>query len=616
MTVFDREGAIGAVSLPGKTPLAELFRDLPFGPDALNSRTALLNALIGSEVEIAGQVAARGRVFHVEDEDVALPNNGGTTTRHRLTLMTDKGLVQAVLEEVTALRFTDPRAQAQVERALAGLAENRAKERRTLSIGFLGQGARNVSVSYVVAAPVWKAAYRLVLPKEGAKARLQGWAVLENLTGGDWTNVDLVLVSGNPVALRQPLYTAFFAERPEVPVATAARLLPRSDDADQPVLRLPALAQAPARKATVAPAPPQMAQTQRAFAPRAPGAAPETATAQDVLAAVANAAEADDASTQLLYRFPAKISLATGHTMMLPFLDRELTVTRTWLYQPETSARRPFAAVRLRNDGDAGLPPGILTAFETSAEGPVNFVGDAQLPLLPKGSFKFITFALDGKTDIRRRGQGRAQHDARQGGQWRADADDTLAPIDRLRGHAAARRGLRDRGRRSPRGWMEAVPGEQGCGGDSDPVPLQNRRAERKDDQGGSRARADRPPDRATRRSRRRGILARIRGLDNESAALKEAVAKLAALVTEINKAKSQRAQLDAERKRIAEDQDRIRRNLQSVGAGSDLGRRYLDTLKSQEDRLADITRSDAALEYGLAAKRKSAEEVARQLAL
>lgn len=605
MTVFDREGAIGAVSLPGKTPLAELFRDLPFGPDALNSRTALLNALIGSEVEIAGQVAAKGRVFHVEDEDVALPNNGGTTTRHRLTLMTDKGLVQAVLEEVTALRFTDPRAQAQVERALAGLAENRAKERRTLSIGFLGQGARNVSVSYVVAAPVWKAAYRLVLPR----------AVLENLTGGDWTNVDLVLVSGNPVALRQPLYTAFFAERPEVPVATAARLLPRSDDADQPVLRLPALAQAPARKATVAPAPPQMAQTQRAFAPRAPGAAPETATAQDVLAAVANAAEADDASTQLLYRFPAKISLATGHTMMLPFLDRELTVTRLAVSAGNVGAasvrggapaqrRRRRAAARhshrLRDLGRRSRQFRRRRATAAAAERLVQ------------------VHHLRARRQDRHpaRGQGRAQHDARQGGQWRADADDTLAPIDRLRGHAAARRGSRDRGRRGPRGWMEAVPGEQGCGGDSDPVPLQNRRAERKDDQGGSRARADRPPDRATRRSRRRGILARIRGLDNESAALKEAVAKLAALVTEINKAKSQRAQLDAERKRIAEDQDRIRRNLQSVGAGSDLGRRYLDTLKSQEDRLADITRSDAALEDGLAAKRKSAEEVARQLAL
>src|SRR5579863_5385650 len=63
LTVFDKEGAIGAVSLPGKAPLAELFRDLPFGPDALDSPRALLNALVGSEVEIAGQVNAKGRVF-------------------------------------------------------------------------------------------------------------------------------------------------------------------------------------------------------------------------------------------------------------------------------------------------------------------------------------------------------------------------------------------------------------------------------------------------------------------------------------------------------------------------------------------------------------------------
>src|SRR5450830_1554745 len=56
LTVFDEGGAAGAVSLPGKTPLVELFRDLPFGPDALTSPTALLNALVGTEVEIAGNV--------------------------------------------------------------------------------------------------------------------------------------------------------------------------------------------------------------------------------------------------------------------------------------------------------------------------------------------------------------------------------------------------------------------------------------------------------------------------------------------------------------------------------------------------------------------------------
>ena len=36
LTIFDKEGSIGTVSLPGKTPLAELYRDLQFGPAALN----------------------------------------------------------------------------------------------------------------------------------------------------------------------------------------------------------------------------------------------------------------------------------------------------------------------------------------------------------------------------------------------------------------------------------------------------------------------------------------------------------------------------------------------------------------------------------------------------
>ena len=168
----------------------ELFRDLPFGPDALNSPKALLNALVGSEIEIAGPVNAKGRVFRVEDEETRLPSDGGTTTRHRLTLLTDRGLVQAILEDVTALSFADPQAKAQIERALGGLTENRAKDRRRLAIGFLGEGNRNVAISYVVAAPIWKTAYRLVLPNGGGNARLQGWAVVENLTGGDWNDVD------------------------------------------------------------------------------------------------------------------------------------------------------------------------------------------------------------------------------------------------------------------------------------------------------------------------------------------------------------------------------------------------------------------------------------------
>ncbi len=70
LTIFDQEGAIGAVSLPGQAPLQELFRDLPFNEEALGSLPALLNALVGAEIEIEGPAMARGRLLRVVPEVV------------------------------------------------------------------------------------------------------------------------------------------------------------------------------------------------------------------------------------------------------------------------------------------------------------------------------------------------------------------------------------------------------------------------------------------------------------------------------------------------------------------------------------------------------------------
>jgi hypothetical protein len=619
LTIFDREGAIGAVSLAGKTPLAELFRDLPFGADALNSPSALLNALVGAEIEVEGSVTARGRVFRVEEEKTQLPDNGGQVTRHRLTILTERGLVQAVLEELSALRFTDAQAREQIDRALAGLAQNRAKERRTLSIALLGQTARQVGFSYVVAAPVWKTAYRLVLPKEGGKARLQGWGVVENLTGSDWKDVELSLISGNPVALRQQLYSAFYVDRPEVPVVTASRLLPRRDDGgDQQAARLGYAAK---RDVEVSRKP----MASRARGGGGPGAAAglaqmdaaeAPAAISEDMGAPALATEAEEASTQVLYRFPERLSLAAGSTMMVPFADREITASRTWLYQPETNARRPLAAVRLQNDGASALPAGIITTFETGGDGAMNFAGDAQLPLTPKGNFKFITFALDSKTEIRREDKGTRQ--TRLGKivngemtqttklRWNIDYE-IAAPTDEDRDIVI------DEAR--PAGWK---PAESMKGMEETPTRLrytvraamgQTTRAtislERLDTQ--IVVLASLNPD---------DLLAAVTGLENETPAFREALGKLSAVIGEINRAEGQRATLEQERAKIGEDQERIRKNLSSTGQSSDLGRRYLDMLRKQEDRLAAIAEADRALEAEIEAKTRTATAMAKALTL
>jgi hypothetical protein len=630
LTIFDKEGGIGAVSLPGKTPLAELFRDLPFGPDALRSPTALLNAMAGAEVETEGQVKARGRIFRVEEETARLPGDGGQIVRHRVTLLTDKGLAQAVLEELTAIRFTDPKTEGQIGRALSGLALNRAKERRTLSIGFAGQGSREAGFSYVVAAPVWKSAYRLVLPRSSGenggkdgKARLQGWAVIENLSGSDWRDVDLTLISGNPVALKQALYTPFFSDRPEAPVTVSSRIMPRKDDAEghgefglTGGVRKPAPAMAMAAPEASRR---KMASTRRS-ASRNKVLHSELAESREsppeIPGGAAVATEAEEASTQVLYRFPNKLTLAAGSTMMAPFVDREIAAQRSWLYQPETNARHPLAAVRLRNDADSGLPAGLITAFDMGADGSANFAGDAQMPLMPRGALKFVTFALDSKTDVRRADQGIKQ--TRLGkaingqltvtvrSRWTIDYEIT-PPRDEDR----------DVFIEEPRasGWKVAGDGKDveetptrfrykvtAPRGKTTKAALTLERTEREEV-----VLADMEPE---------AILSAVSGLENESQALKDAVAKLGDVVAQINKAEKRQEDLEAERRKIDEDQRRVRQNLTSVGSGSDLGRRYLNTLKKQEDRLAAIDEADKAVKKEIASRRAAAEELARGLRL
>ena len=621
LTIFDEEGAIGAVSLPGKAPLTELFRDLPFGPDALNSLPALLNALVGSEVEIEGNVSATGRLLRVTEEHVQLPNNGGQVTRHRIALMTSTGLVQATLEELSSVRFTDREAQAQIDRALAGLAQNRAKDRRTLSISLLGKGARQVGFSYVVAAPVWKTAYRLVLPKaDGAKARLQGWGIVENLTGSDWKNVELSLISGNPVALRQPLYTAFYSERPEIPVTAAQRIVPRRDDVDQ-AMPAPAPTANAAQFGALGEA--RSVRTRnyaaKSMDQMAMGGAEKPAAESEIrqeLGSAASAAEAEEAATQISYRFPEKVTLANGSTMMVPFVDREITASRTWLYQPETNARHPLASVKLENDTQTALPAGIITAFDQTGDGRANFVGDAQLPLSAKGSTKFVTFALDAKTDIRRTDNGVKQ--TRLGKAVNGELTLTTKSVRKIDYEITPpkeedREVVIDEARAE--GWQ---PSGSTANIEQNAARLRYKVTAPK----GQTTKAALTLERTDKETINLssldagGIYTTLQGLENVSPTLKQAIAKLGEVVTAINKAEQRRNELETETGAIGTDQERIRKNLQTVGQGSDLGRRYVDTLRVQEDRLQAIREETKKLEAAVAAKREEAAQLAKALVL
>jgi hypothetical protein len=395
LVVYDSGGSAGAITLPGRAPLSQSFADLPFDRAALNSLTDLLNALQGAEIRVDAPQAISGRLLHVDPEQVH--GAGGTVeTRSRVSVMTDAGLRQFVLQDSGAITFVDPQLQRQVDTALSRLAAYRAAGRRQLQLQVHGKGGRSVRVGYVVAVPLWKASYRLSLPADAkaAGARLQGWAVLENFSGRAWHDVELTLLSGNPVTFRQALYESYYVPRPTVPVESGGHVLPPPDaGAIGNAVAFDAVREQKAAGKAM-PLARREASNMAMAAPAAAPAAPPPAPTE--------AAAAEEEATQTVFTAPDKVNVPAGQSLVLPLLDRELPARRVDLYQPAINLRHPLAAVELTNDGDTGLPPGVLTLYRQNPERGASYLGDARLSALPAGDKRLLSYAVDNKVTVDR----------------------------------------------------------------------------------------------------------------------------------------------------------------------------------------------------------------------
>jgi hypothetical protein len=609
LVVYDDKGSVGGLSLPGREPLAQAFKDLPFDQNSLGSPAELLQTLKGAQVTVGGSRSISGRIVSVEEDSVALPDNKGMVKRTRVTLYTDRGLQQFILEDAENLQFADQALRDKVGQALVAIQGNRAKDARTIDLTMRGQGKRTVRVAYIVEAPVWKASYRLTLGADPAAARsgLQGWAVVENLSGQDWKDVELTLVSGRPVAFHQALYNAYYVTRPEVPVEIAGRLMPGIDrggvTADQQRAKssLPMPAPAPYR-----------AQQERSVG--APAMAPPPPPPAE-LATAAEQIEASDAATQVIFKFPRAVSVENGRTLSIPIVDRQVPAARLALYQADTAARNPLAAIRLTNDGESGLPPGIITLYERDKAGSVSYVGDARLSGFPVGETRLLAYALDEKIIIERdvAQTDRVSSGTIANGALRLSRVMRQTTVYRVRGPAKEPRQLVVVQRRLP-GWTltkpEAKDVELSEGNYRIPFQLpggdQTQTFEVVQEQ--TQQQEIRLVESAAEQIR---VYAQAREFDAKT---REQLTRVLQLQQAAAEAQRKVAQVDAERQAIVQEQARLRENLARVPANSDLQRRYLATLDKQETELEALANRRAETEKAAEAARDALRSYVSQL--
>ncbi|MDI1475219.1 DUF4139 domain-containing protein [Polyangium sp. y55x31] len=606
LLAVDPQGRLGQASLPGRAPLSEFFRDLPFSQEDLSSTVSLLRALRGQLVRVSVHGATvEGRIVSVTDETVSLGEGKGTIVRHRLSLLTPTGMRQIVLEEADQIDIVDARLRSQVEQALAALAAHAAADRRTITIDVHGQGERTVRVGYVVGAPLWKATYRLVLPEREGEARLEGWALLENMSGQDWNHVDLSVASGNPVTLRQAVYEAYFVNRPEVPVEVLGRRLPPVDVGAVPEAEISSGALGDGRV------------MHRGFM-----AAPSAADALNFEAQPAEGAGAPEAppiaeptegATQVVFHFPEPVDLPRGQSLLVPIVSESIPIERVSWYRYDVDARNPLASVRLMNETETGLPPGILSIYENAAANePISFVGDARLGALPAGEDRLVSYAVD--LDV---GVDREEKTAQVvTGAKIARGVLEVRRVER-RTTTYTIKGAADEDRvlvvEHPRiqGFSLAAPTEGVIGTTDTHVRI------RREVPKGQTVRLDAVLERPIEQSivigsitaQELGVLLASTEMSAEVRAALEHVAELQRTLASREQAL---ALLRTERQTLVADQERLRKNLASAPQGSELHTRYLTALASTEDRIGETDRSIDAAE---AAVRVARDELADYIA-
>ncbi len=403
-------GKIRPVVYAPKDPIEKTLRS--FGIDLTQDRTLgeFLGDLRGTPVEITVRGDSKpveGSILSVERQIVIMEDK--EVPHDVLNVACAEGIRAFRLTELSGVRLADPKLNGELFKALGVLAGSHDADKKPVVLEFAGEGKREVRVSYILEAPIWKTSYRLIL--DGEKPFLQGWATVDNTTDEDWVGVDLTLVSGRPISFVQDLYQPLYIPRPVVQPEIYASLGPQQyegamfdfygdgvlADAADAVER-----EMPRRQKTARGAAPaeQGAGFGGGLGGGPPAAAPAPlaslgyATIESSVESVAAAAEAGEMFT---YAIQTPVTLPRQKSAMMPIVNQSVAGEKYSIYSQSVHAKYPLNGLRLENTTDLNLMQGPITVFEDGT-----YAGDAQLPDVTPGEKRLISYSLDLKREVER----------------------------------------------------------------------------------------------------------------------------------------------------------------------------------------------------------------------
>lgn len=427
-------GKISTVSYASKEPVIRALQAFSIDLTTNPTLADLLLQVRGEQIEIEAPNKVAGTIIGVERRPQIVDKTTIVELSY-LNLLTDDGLRSVSLDSVGKVKLANPQLDAELRQALKVLAAARSTDKKAVSLNFVGEGKRPVRVGYVQESPIWKTSYRLVLDDE-KKPLLQGWAIVENTTESDWTNVDLALVSGRPISFKMDLHQPLYVNRPTIVPELYASLRPRTYDQDlqQKEEEFRLVGRRPQRPFVTQIIPVVDGGKGNNGFPMGMGGGmggmggmggggfggmpggssmPERMLKEqdkesdqwNIASGVQALATAADVGEMFRYNIATPVTLARSQSAMLPIVNDSVEGDKLIIYNESQHPKHPLHGLRLKNTTELHLMQGPVTVFEDGT-----YAGDAQIEDLPPKSERIVSYAMDLDTEIAPSEQKQSNH--------------------------------------------------------------------------------------------------------------------------------------------------------------------------------------------------------------
>jgi hypothetical protein len=408
-TVDLGKGKVTGISFNSDDPASRKLGalSLPIGEET--TMPAFLGALRGARVEVqSGGVVTAGRLLSVEQRSRA--EGEKQAELREISVVTDSGELKTFdLNARPSIRFVETELRGDLRRYLDIVASTRQRDLRRMSISTTGVGERQLYVSYISEVPIWKSTYRLVLPaKAGEKPLLQGWAIVDNTIGEDWTNVELSLVAGSPQSFIQQLSQPYYARRPVVPLPSSVQTTPQTHEGIIEEKPSEAAADKTAMRRQMAMAPPPAGGFVGGVVGGMPAAPPPPPSmAESVVDAIYRTDSDVNASAQgrelgdlFEYRLAEPVTIRKNQSALVPIVSATIDAERVSVWNP-AAGRRPLSALWITNSTPNALDAGSFAVLEGGT-----FTGEGLMDALKPGERRLVSYATDLSLQVEARSEG------------------------------------------------------------------------------------------------------------------------------------------------------------------------------------------------------------------